>query len=530
MATEMRRILAGVPPNGTEEWHLKRMLLYDIPKKVDFSAEVLLLHLFLVRYGVAERTYLPVASRGRKYAYVDSKIAPKLFAMKEKKGGQNKSSKAGPSTVVADEANTDPKPSVSVGELLGLTPTAFNRRRQQIRREVRRRYRRNASNAEQDAVRRKRLKMQAKRWQRIGASAMPKNARIDSIETDGVGLRMVIKTPQDIAHHVRPIETVEETKVRTARPKKEKKRAPAATECCERCPHEPVMVAMDLGRAKLFAAAVSRRAIEKPKTVVLTRRKYYYMMRHGRQRRWEQARMTALPEVRAGVTALSATGGVHNSDGDKWLAYLAAETQHRQALDDEFVANVERAKWRMVMHRGKRRCLDSSVRRMLRSAVDGVPVERPLVVGVGNAGFPSNGPCGELPAPTSELSKAMRRALAGIQATGRSVITQSLDEFRTTMCCCACGSVTSAPTVTRRRRDRTTGEMVIANDPSRRLRCCTTCSSTGKLRDRDVQASRNILWLAAAEYYGLPRPEYLCRIRAPPVDDVNQEHQGSPQS
>jgi hypothetical protein len=133
------------------------------------------------------------------------------------------------------------------------------------------------------------------------------------------------------------------------------------------------------------------------------------------------------------------------------------------------------------MHRGKRRCLDSS-------AVDGVPVERPLVVGVGNAGFPSNGPCGELPAPTSELNKAMKRALAGIQATGRSVITQSLDEFRTTMCCCACGSVTSAPTVTRRRRDRTTGEMVIANGPSRRLRCCTTCSSTGKLRDRDVQA------------------------------------------
>ncbi len=434
MATELRRILAGVPLNGTEEWHVKRMLLYNVPDKVDFSAEVLLLHFFLVRYGVAERTYLPLVSRGRKYAYIDAKVARFLFPankkVKEKKQGVKKAdSKAGPSNPLEEEDGRDDEPTVSVGELMGLTPAAFNRRRRQIRREVRRRYRQNASNADHDAVRRKRLKKHAKRWQRIGASAMPKNARIDSIETDGVGLRMVMKTPTDIAHHVRPIEDAEETKVQAASSKRGKKRAPAMTEVAPRCPHEPVMVAMDLGRAKLFAAAISRRAIEKPTTVVLTRRKYYYAMRHGRQRRWEQARMVALPEIRAAVTALSSTGGVHNSDGDKWLAYLAAETQHRQALDDEFVANVERAKWKMVMHRGKRRCLDACVKGMLRTALKGVPLERPLVVGVGNAGFPSNGSSGELPAPTSELSKAMKRALVGIRATGRCVTTQSLDEF-----------------------------------------------------------------------------------------------------
>ena len=165
------------------------------------------------------------------------------------------------------------------------------------------------------------------------------------------------------------------------------------------------------------------------------------------------------------------------------------------------------------MHRGKRQCLDSSVQRLLLNALEGIPRNRPLVLGIGNAGFPSNGPRGELPAPTSELSKALKRGLQNVRKTGRVVTTLSVDEFRTTLCCCACGSITTAPMVVRRFRSRENGESVIANGQSRRLRCCTTCSPTGKLRDRDVQGSRNILWLTVAEYYGLPRPSYLCRNR-----------------
>jgi hypothetical protein len=226
--------------------------------------------------------------------------------------------------------------------------------------------------------------------------------------------------------------------------------------------------------------------------------------------------MEAAPAVRDAVTALSQGGSLHNSDPESWLAYLRAETAHRQVLDEEFVNNVDRARWKMAMHRGKRRCLDAAVQTLLRRALSAEPAARPLVVGIGNAGFPSNGPRGELPAPTSELSKALKRGIRNIRATGRGVTVLTLDEFRTTMCCCACGSVTTPPTVTRRYRDRRTGEMVIADGPSRRLRCCHTCSNTGKLRDRDVQASRNILWLAMAAYYGLPRPPYLCRI--PPAE------------
>jgi hypothetical protein len=517
LSTELRRILVGVSVEGTQEWQVRRMLQYDVPDKVDFSTEVLLLHFFLVRYGVAERTYLPVASRGRKYAYIDTKVATSLFSFKKEKGRKRK---AAPVPSSAMEVDDEPESSLSVGQLLGLTPEAFNRRRRQIRREVRQRYRRKASTAEPDSVHRRRLKKQAERWRRVGASAMPRSARIDSIETDGVGLRMVLKTPQDISKWIMPLETQAELDAvkaakAAAKPRRGRKRAAeSCPELSQQSKPAPVVVALDLGRAKLFTAAVSRAGFERPSTVVLTRRRYYFEMRHGRRGRWEEARMAASPAVREAITDLSRAGSLHNSDGASWRAYLEAETTHRQVLDDEFVLAVDRARWRMAMHRGKRRCLDSCVQKLLRKALEGIPQDRPLVMGVGNAGFPSHGPRGELPAPTSELSKALKRGLQNARATGRTVTSMLLDEFRTTACCCACGSLTTAPLVTRCFRHRGTGEMVIANGWSRRLRCCTRCEPTGKLRDRDVQASRNILWLAMAEYYGTPRPAYLCRIRA----------------
>ncbi len=223
--------------------------------------------------------------------------------------------------------------------------------------------------------------------------------------------------------------------------------------------------------------------------------------------------MVDVPAAMQAIEQLSTTGGTRNCDPESWHAYLRAETAHRAVLDDEFVENIERAKWRMILHRRKRGSLDRAVGCLLARATarDGgggkQPLVRPLVIGVGNAGFPCCGPRGELPAPTSELSKALRRGVAVVRATGRSVETLSIDEFRTTMCCCACGAVTRAPQVRRRRMD------VITDGPSRRLRCCTQCATTGKLRDRDVQAARNILWLTSSVYYGLPRPEYLCRAR-----------------
>jgi hypothetical protein len=80
----------------------------------------------------------------------------------------------------------------------------------------------------------------------------------------------------------------------------------------------------------------------------------------------------------------------------------------------------------------------------------------PLVLGIGAAGFASGGR-GELSAPTSELSKALKRAIGSERSKGRQVTVLSVDEFRTTMCCCACGEVTAPPRVRRRKFDPMTG-------------------------------------------------------------------------
>ena len=101
--------------------------------------------------------------------------------------------------------------------------------------------------------------------------------------------------------------------------------------------------------------------------------------------------------------------------------------------------------------------------------------------------------------------------------------------------------------VVRRFRSRENGESVIANGQSRasathwRAGVARLAYGVAQLRDRErsqrfaygvaqlqgakrwlVQGSRNILWLTMAEYYGLPRPSYLCRSRR--SVDVNQEH------
>jgi hypothetical protein len=57
------------------------------------------------------------------------------------------------------------------------------------------------------------------------------------------------------------------------------------------------------------------------------------------------------------------------------------------------------------------------------------------------------------------------------------------------------------------------------------IKSCS-CSYTPKIRDRDVQAARNILWLAQAEHFGVERPEYLQRPKRAPTSpgDTLNEH------
>ncbi len=523
------------------------------PKNTAFSRDVFLLHLFLVKFGDAERTYLPVSTRGRKYCYLDNKVTSSLFAEAVRQANKRRremeavakaaakaAKKAAPRRKRGDPpavaqrppppppppdgeasgtmANMEDDTTTSVGELLGLTEEGFKRHRTALRKVLRRQSRR-AHRAERPGQRKQRLAKARRRWANLGTGCLPKGSRIDSVETDGVGLRLCVKTKIDMTPYVCPVPVVTEASTSTAGTKQAKKaqkkdkhaRGLPATpyftpvDATDTTLPKPIVVGVDTGRAKLFAAAVSRSAIKKPTSVVFTRHRYYHEMEHMKHRKWDLARREQNPELTEALLHLSQSGGIRNCDPDKWTAYLEADRDHDAVLDAEYVSLVERARWRMRMFRNKRRSLDKAVKGMIDEATAGERMDRPLVFGIGDGGFPSTGP-GELPAPTSALSVAFQRGLRREAKRGRNVVVLVINEFRTTMCCCACGCVTSRPQV--EYRDK---EGARQRKASHRLRACTTCETTGKLRDRDVQAARNISWLTYHMYYGLERPEYMRR-------------------
>lgn len=431
--------------------------------RIPYSRECLALHLFLVSHRrCTGRTTLPLATRGRKYAYLDEKIARQLFKVnscdlpltgtKKRQRGED---------IVDDTSRT-----TWFQDFMGLTPRAFNKTI--------------------------RSKKHRKSGHHRGKGLGPR-ARVSSILTDGVGLRVVVKTPIDMTPFVGPLTTAPANK----------KSTDALQAVRSSSKGDPVFVGIDTGRAKPYVAAISTSPTKKPVTEAFTRRRYYHEMGQFTYRRWDRRRVDGNPELRDALSDLSATGGVVN-----WTSFLHVDQMHDDVLNAEYLLCKERAMWRMETFRKKRSSLDRAMDRILRHAG-----RRPVVVGVGSASFPSTGK-GEKAVPTTELLKALKRAIQRRNASrvnGASVEVP-IWEHRTTLCCCACGQETSRPVV----MDGKTGKL----RESRRLRLCTSpnCCDTAKettckLRDRDVQGARNILWLIIHQYLGLERPLYLCTLR-----------------
>jgi hypothetical protein len=567
-----------------------------LPKRPRFSRDVMVLHLFLTRFGAAGRSYLPVAGRGRKYAYIDAKVAEGMFIAAEREEASKATrdaakasrdaaraasdaakkaaketklaAKANPGAAkaskkdradakaAADKADAEAKAaakraraeaaerkktadaearyeagSVCVGDLLSLTPRHLNERRSKLRAQIRRRCRQITASTGAGTRRRQRMEQVRERWRRIGCAKVKNNMRIDSIETDGVGIRMVFKTPLDMTQHVGPVplEADDEPSTSSGRRRgaRQAKAQPSKTDAlriedeaplCATVSGNPVFAGNDEGRAKLFTVAISQDPIVKPKSEMFKRGRYYYEIRHSKRRRWELARQQE-EGVKAAIVALS-DGNLKSCDPRSWSAYLAAETTHRTVLDAEFVIDKERALWRMRAFRWKKASVDGAAQRLMKALTTGgdgkrLDVSRPIVLGDGAANFASGGP-GEKSVPRSALVQALSRALERERERGRQIVVLKIDEFRTTMCCSACGEVTT-PARVRRHVKNEEGEWEVSDAGSRRLRCCTStkCSNSIRIRDRDVQASRNILWCTIAKFYGLDRPEYLKRpIRA----------------
>jgi len=435
MLLEMRQCLGGGSLTSRESFSR------DLPRDAPWSSDALRLHLFIVKYGGGHksRSYLPVVGRGRKFAYVDSKVAMELFEIPKKsftRPGQSSSSSL---------------PLLS--DILRITQSSFNAQRKSLRRKLQREYAKKAKKARRSKKRRLMKRLQQK-WSRRGCGKWPHGARLDSLETDGVGLRLCLKVP--IEGGLKSHKFVNYPSKRLV-----KKRGCLSSDELESCADNassrssrdmcrPIFVGVDEGRAKPFTASISKDPLLKPKTITFTRRRYYHEMHYWRFQKWNRDRITKHRNVQTALDDLSSSGGFRNADYETWRASLASVKRHRRILDDEYSKDIERPRWRMLMFRKKRSSLERAVSGLVREATQGEHVERPLVFGVGDASF-SAVSRGELSAPTSMMAIVMTRCLKRHRVmTGRRVIEKVIWEYKTTKQCCACGCEESR----RVRRDR----------------------------------------------------------------------------
>jgi hypothetical protein len=508
---------------------------------------------------------MPVARRGRKFTYIDAKVAQALLRklVKRKRTTTKKTAeeavaskskkrtteKAAPSPVeeAAEEEGGDDDDgggaeeeveSESLGSLLGLTPEAFNADRIRIRREIQKKLSRPKRPGGRPSDFQRRLK---KKRMRLGAGRMHPEAIVQSMETDGVGARLCVKTPRDMRAFVVPLPDAE-TKETVARPRKRlkrvdwlammagkreeaavKEREERETVCEQRRRENPVTLCQDRGCKKLAASAVSTNPLKKPETDMFTRSRFYSEMRYWRHQSWSMSRAQR-PFVAEALVEMSRAGGLRNCKPEVWDATLAVERLYEDVLDAEFVELPDYALWRMRIFRLKRASLDRATFKLLSRAMHGQPAGRGLVVGVGDGSFCSTGR-GALSAPTTSMDRAMTRSIQRfrdiqksrnkerekknrVRLPERKVEFVEVPEYASTMCCCECGQLTRPAPVTT--RDMRTGE--VTTRMSRRLRLCTTCDPTdGKRRDRDVQGARNLLWILKLEYMGGDRPWYMTR-------------------
>lgn len=405
--------------------------MFRIGEYNSFTAK---LWIWMVKFGVARTTYLPLMSLNRKYCYIDIKVAQYLLPKRYK--------------TIKRDLGRDP----TIGDIFNVNDEAFRQRRKQLRKRLRQQHK-SGNN--------KKLK---KKWYNNGHSNIPKNATVKVIETDGVGVSIIIHRPID------PFGT---------------STSPISDKNNLEMLDNPVFSGVDEGRAKIFVASVSTDPLKKPETVSFTRKQYYKEIKSKVRSRWENNKVASNPPLQQILVNLSEDNGTLNMS-----LYIQKVSIHHEVLQQEYIADKERALWKMRLYRFKKRSLDLAVRRILEKAK-----KRHVVIGIGSASFPSTSK-GEQAVPTTSMMKAFIKAH---YRHHKRVILLNIDEFRTTMCCCACGNVTEAKVKADGRR-------------STRLRSCTMCDETTvKVRDRDVQASRNMLWLTQHVYYGAERPFYMCR-------------------
>lgn len=435
-----------------------------INKTIEYNIKFLDLHFKIIKTGCVKSIYLPIASFGRKYAYLDTKISQNLF--KDRKN--------------------------ELVDILGIDKSSF-KTRNKIKRNNFRKHKKCSKNKRKN-----------------GVSGISKYSQITTIETDGIGLSINLSTKY------------KENKELYEYPKKEDYKYKNDLK-------DPVYVGIDFGRAKIFTASIKKSRDEPLEKVVFTRGKYYYEIKHKIRKKETENHLIENPEIQNIINQLSLNNGKKNIEN-----YITNISIYSVELKKEYIHSKYYALWKMRLFRLRKKSKDLAVREIIKKA-DG----RPLVIGIGDAGFPSSGK-NEQSVPTTSMIRSFVKQKFIYHQPIKLIC---IDEFNTTKRCSSCGMENVPKTVSSLQRRNIfckscfsfRREMVdfqnhssmefhchnteCQSDPivikrftkSTRVKQCNSSICQGKCRDRDIVASRNILQCVINIAHEIERPHYLCR-------------------
>ena len=225
---------------------------------------------------------------------------------------------------------------------------------------------------------------------------------------------------------------------------------------------------------------------------VVKRRRFYDVQRHKQLEKWEKGRMTGT-QWGAALAEIAAAGGFRNGKLEVWERTLRVMSRHMTALKMEQVEGKDRAFFKMSRLRARKRFLDGSWKKILQPLL--ADKGRQGALGRGDAKFASGGK-GEKSVPTEGVTQSLRRVIGMCQLKERLRVC-GIAEDNTSKCCHRCEAVMTP--------------LIINSKVNLRYRLCPNCGTNpiGKRRNRDVNASKNMLKLLDCQLLGLPRPEYL---------------------
>lgn len=409
------------------------------------------LYNWLSHFQEKESSILPVATLGRKYSYIDHKVASYLI----------------PKNIQTEMLKASNGIGSPLQQLFGLTTPQFNHRKQMVRKQIKKRLR------DEHDCKSKKNKLR-KKWKNLGRGCLPRSATIKTISTDGVGLRLCLEfIPKEEERDATPLKSFEELK--------------------QLQNEGAVCIGEDRGRVRLITSVDDNNKVQ-----MITRKAFYNAIRHKEGSAWEQMRMKDTVWGTA-CAELSKAGGFSNKNIETWKASLKVynEPETFKAVYDEQLLNKVRSQKKMRCFRRKRAFMDQSIKKLFEAALPKNKKNgKHIIYGTGDGNFSSGGK-GEKSVPTTAIDIAIRRVVK-VHNIYHKIHKTMINEFHTTASCHECHKLMEKH-ITKFQKE------------SFRYRKCVHChpETNGTKRNRDVNAAKNMILLLKCALDGKERPGAL---------------------